>query len=495
MAAGRGDHACRGGAVVGGAQAASRPSLSSSANFAASRGAFAALLGDQPIAIGRRAGRGFARTPGHGQSGGTEGGDDERGGDEHGVTLHGALWRAEDAATAGGNAAHPGGLTGTRWPDQPFMFASPGLAPVGSPRSPLVLRLDLAAMAAPSGNRHLAPGRGSMLTRMAVALARMFSILAHPLPILAFALLAVAMLRGAGDDALREVAAGFVLTAGAVMGYSWWRVRRGDWRHVDASAGNERRQLNGVLLAVLPAAALAAGASGARPLAWQLGLAALPVALAMASARWCTLSLHVAFAIYAALLLAPVSPPTSAVLLLVAAGVAWSRLRLARHAPRDIAAGAAAGTLAGVAAWAATSGAAGDHVAMLKASAVPTLASMPAATGRSGMRATWCSTPMTRGCCSSTSARCPWGFLTLGRPRVRPHCRGCRSASRCGSRWTPSVPNRSQRRCLARTPMSRRGCCRRNSTKTVRALTAATLKARHPGGGWTTNGAAEFDQF
>lgn len=198
-----------------------------------------------------------------------------------------------------------------------------------------------------------------MLAGMAVAIARMFSILAHPLPVLAFALLAVAMLRGAGGHALAQVAAGVAVAAVSVMGYSWWRVRRGDWRHVDASGGVERRQLNSVLLLVLPAAALAAVASGATALAWQLGLAALPVALAMASARWCTLSLHVAFAVYAALLLAPVSTPAGAALLLVAAGVAWSRLRLARHAPRDIAAGATAGAAAGALAWAVTRGWAG----------------------------------------------------------------------------------------------------------------------------------------
>jgi hypothetical protein len=194
---------------------------------------------------------------------------------------------------------------------------------------------------------------------MAVAVARMFSILAHPLPMLAFALLAVAMLRGAGSAALAQVAAGFAVVAAGVMGYSWWRVRRGDWAHVDASAGQERRQLNRVLLVVLAASAVVAAGSGAPALAWQLALAALPVALAVASARWCKLSLHVAFVVYAAALLSASSLPLGLALVPVAAGVAWSRLRLARHATRDVVAGAGAGALAGACAWAATSGWAG----------------------------------------------------------------------------------------------------------------------------------------
>lgn len=187
----------------------------------------------------------------------------------------------------------------------------------------------------------------------------MVSILAHPLPMLAFALLAVTMLRGAGGAAVAQVAAGFAIAAAVVMGYSWWRVQRGDWAHVDASAVRERSQLNRVLLVVLPVAALAAAWSGASVLAWQLALAALPVALAMASAPWCKLSLHVAFAVYAAALLAAASLPLGLALSPLAAAVAWSRLRLARHAARDVVAGAAAGALTGACAWAATSGWAG----------------------------------------------------------------------------------------------------------------------------------------
>src|SRR3546814_11767885 len=77
-----------------------------------------------------------------------------------------------------------------------------------------------------------------------------------------------------------------------------------------------------------------------REFALGLALSALLVAAAMLSARWCKLSLHVAFAMYAAVLLVQLSWLACVAGIVFVAAVAWSRLVLDRHAPRALVAGA-----------------------------------------------------------------------------------------------------------------------------------------------------------
>jgi membrane-associated phospholipid phosphatase len=74
------------------------------------------------------------------------------------------------------------------------------------------------------------------------------------------------------------------------------------------------------------------------------------VAIAMLTARWCKLSLHMAFVVFAVFLLLLDAPWWAGLAGLCFAGaVAWSRLALRRHVPRDLIAGAAVGALAGIA--------------------------------------------------------------------------------------------------------------------------------------------------
>jgi hypothetical protein len=183
---------------------------------------------------------------------------------------------------------------------------------------------------------------------MPLFLARAASIIGHPLPVLSLALLALSFHRGADGPALLRIGGGLALFAAVVLGYSWWRVRSGHWQHVDASDAAERRHLNRFLLGLLLCGAFVAAIASAPLLALQLALAGLLVLIALLAARWCKLSLHLAFAVYASALLAAVSTPAALLLLLLAVVLAWSRLRLARHAPRDRVAGAWAGALAGV---------------------------------------------------------------------------------------------------------------------------------------------------
>lgn len=190
---------------------------------------------------------------------------------------------------------------------------------------------------------------------MSRPLARGLSILGHPVLVLPLAALALMLAQRAPSTRVMATM-GAMLTLGALL-LAWSRrqVAQRRWTHVDASAPGERRMLNRRLLATMAATALVAGLAGAAGLALGAGLSAGILLAALASARVCHLSLHVAFACFAAGIAWAASPTLGAGFALLAAGVAWSRLSLDRHAPRDLVAGACAGSAAAIAfaGWAA----------------------------------------------------------------------------------------------------------------------------------------------
>ncbi|MEO6366047.1 MAG: phosphatase PAP2 family protein [Luteimonas sp.] len=183
------------------------------------------------------------------------------------------------------------------------------------------------------------------------ALARAVSILGHPLLMLPLAVLALSAASDGGGSNTLVIAVGFGAFTAVVMAYSWWQVRRGHWQHVDASARRERVALNRFLLVALACAAVLAWFGAMRELALGMGVSALLIAVAMLSSHYCTLSLHLAFAVFAALLLWSIDWRIGAGGLVFAALLAWSRLALQRHSPHDLVAGAAAGLFAGVVFW------------------------------------------------------------------------------------------------------------------------------------------------
>lgn len=186
---------------------------------------------------------------------------------------------------------------------------------------------------------------------MTNAFARALSIVGHPMLVLPVAVLALSRAQGDGRGVV-WLGLGFGVFAAIVMSYSWWQVHRGRWAHVDASAKHERGSLNRFLLIALAAGALLAAAFAPQPeLALGLGLSAGLIAIAMLIARWCKLSLHMAFAVFAAALLSRLGWEYATAGILFAAAIAWSRLALRRHTPADLLAGAMAGALAGWAFW------------------------------------------------------------------------------------------------------------------------------------------------
>jgi membrane-associated phospholipid phosphatase len=135
----------------------------------------------------------------------------------------------------------------------------------------------------------------------------------------------------------------------AILAYSLYKARRGDWGHIDASVPTERAQLNlRVSVGLLGAAGVLwlAGLHIGFPLV--VGLSGLIVAVGHLFRRAAKLSLHVAFAVFAAFLAWPNHIAATA-LAMIAVGVAWSRIALRRHVASDIILGTLAGTSAGLA--------------------------------------------------------------------------------------------------------------------------------------------------
>lgn len=179
--------------------------------------------------------------------------------------------------------------------------------------------------------------------------ARALSIIGHPALLMPLAIAVAATATEAPPQLLR-VAFGSAVAVAAVVGlFSLWQVRAGRWLHVDASRASERRQLTRLLAVLLGAIAVALWASGQAP-AVTAGplLVALPVVAAHALRRSLKVSLHAAYAVLAAALLWPQLLGTALVGLL-ALGVAWSRLELRRHTRAEVLAGLLLGAASGAA--------------------------------------------------------------------------------------------------------------------------------------------------
>ena len=177
--------------------------------------------------------------------------------------------------------------------------------------------------------------------------ARTLSIVGHPALLMPLAVAVAASGAGAPPQLL-QVALGTAVAVAVIVGlYSLWQVRAGRWAHVDASQPRERRQLNRFLAALLGGAALLLWTLGQPPQV-ALGplLAALLVLLAHGLQRWLKVSLHAAFALFAAALAWPHVGLTLG-LVLLAAGVAWSRLVLRRHTRAEVLLGLLLGTACG----------------------------------------------------------------------------------------------------------------------------------------------------
>ena len=185
-----------------------------------------------------------------------------------------------------------------------------------------------------------------MLSRLTFA--RILSIVGHPALLMPLAVVGSAVARGAPAPVLHAAALASGAVAVGVGIYSLCQVRAGHWQHMDASVPRERSQLNLFLVLVLSGMAVLLVWTGQPPVvAAGLGVGAGVVAVAHLFRRRLKLSLHAAFGVFAAALAWP-GVLAMLVLLLLAAGVGWSRLALGRHTRAEVLLGLALGALAGL---------------------------------------------------------------------------------------------------------------------------------------------------
>jgi len=181
-----------------------------------------------------------------------------------------------------------------------------------------------------------------------LALARVISIVGHPVLVLPVAVMVSGRVRGV-SLATRSTTIGVTLGIGVVvLVFSAVRVWLGHWKHVDASEPAERDQLNGFTAVLLLGAALAGLlTSGGTPDLYLWPACSGGVVLAaMALRRRMKLSQHVAFDLFAALAVLPSVWAASAIAVLTI-GVGWSRLVLQRHTRTEVAVGTVVGVVAG----------------------------------------------------------------------------------------------------------------------------------------------------
>jgi membrane-associated phospholipid phosphatase len=183
------------------------------------------------------------------------------------------------------------------------------------------------------------------MTRTAVA--RGLSIVGHPALLVPTAVAFNVATRNASTTALIAATGVSAAIAASALLYGLLQVRAGRWLHVDASVPEERRQLNTFLVIALLGASVVLGWLG-QP--WQLAvglaIAGAIIAVALALRSVLKISLHSAFAVFAASLLWPNTAGVG-LLLLLSIPIAWSRLVLHRHTFAEVVLGLLVGTLAG----------------------------------------------------------------------------------------------------------------------------------------------------
>lgn len=184
-------------------------------------------------------------------------------------------------------------------------------------------------------------------SRRRIEAARWVSIAGHPFAMLAL-LAAVAAMRHA-QSAYRGVLL-VVLAIVPVAALMTVQVRRGRWANIDASNASERPLLFAVALAtlaVLLAGLLLSGAEGF--LIKGIVVNALLLVLAALLTPWIKLSLHLMFAGMATTALTLAGSRLGVALIGLLPLLAWSRLTLSRHTPRELLLGLTLGICGGLA--------------------------------------------------------------------------------------------------------------------------------------------------
>jgi hypothetical protein len=180
--------------------------------------------------------------------------------------------------------------------------------------------------------------------------ARWISILGHPF-VTATAMVLAGAGRGRGTAGVASSVAIFLLIAVVPIAVLMVRqVRRGAWEHVDASNRRERPTLYIVgISAVLAWFAYMAVTQPRSPWMRELVVTMIVLVLCAILTRWVKVSLHVTIAAFSATTLVIAGSPIGWAVAVLVPLLIWSRLRLSRHKPVEVALGLVIGICGGLA--------------------------------------------------------------------------------------------------------------------------------------------------
>ena len=173
-----------------------------------------------------------------------------------------------------------------------------------------------------------------------ILLARWISIIGHPFVVAALLVGLAASRQRSAFDATRLVLLVLGIIILPLFVYMWQKWRSGTWTTIDASRRTDRPGfyraallLVGILLSVFvfmrESAAMLRGC---------IAVGALVLLLAVLN-RWSKLSNHMAFALFATVMMSSFAPRWALALALFAPALAWSRLALARHTMAEVTGG------------------------------------------------------------------------------------------------------------------------------------------------------------
>jgi membrane-associated phospholipid phosphatase len=170
-------------------------------------------------------------------------------------------------------------------------------------------------------------------------IARIISAVAHP-----FVLIPLTIALSTRN--LRWTATVAAVTILPMLLVIFWNVRRGVWSDMDVSRRDQRSSLYWVAIPLLVLAAVFLDVPRSS-LRGMLAVAAILVA-GLVGNRFLKTSVHMMLGTFCAVILTRVYPWSPVVSLPILAALAWSRWRLERHTPTEIAVGLGLGAAAGL---------------------------------------------------------------------------------------------------------------------------------------------------
>jgi membrane-associated phospholipid phosphatase len=179
--------------------------------------------------------------------------------------------------------------------------------------------------------------------------AKIISVIGHPFVLLALTVLIATASRQSPARAAATGAITLLATVFPMLLIIRRKVRAGKWSDHDISDASERRNFYPLMIAILGLSLIVFYLLGfPRPLLVGMIISLAILLVAMVINHWSKISLHLTFAVYFALSLLAVNYWISAVLLVLAIAVAWSRIKLGRHDPAQVISGALLGAIAGI---------------------------------------------------------------------------------------------------------------------------------------------------